>query len=76
MFCLTNTMWKNNSEKQGIRFDAYDPKTYLIIGNSEDLKESELESFELFRNELKNIEIITFNEIVDKLVLISENLFQ
>ena len=43
---------KKNSEKQGIRFDAYDPKTYLIIGNSEDLKESELESFELFRNEL------------------------
>lgn len=65
---------KANSEKQGIKFDAYDPKTYLIIGNSENLKENELESFELFRNGLKDIEIITFNEIVDKLVLISENL--
>lgn len=65
---------KANSERQGIKFDAYDPKTYLIIGNSEELNEPELESFELFRNGLKDIEIITFNEIVDKLVLISENL--
>lgn len=65
---------KNNSEKQGIKFDAYDPKTYLIIGNSADLDEDKIESFELFRNSLKDIEIITFNEIVEKLTLISDNL--
>ena len=47
---------------------------YIKKANSENLKENELESFELFRNGLKDIEIITFNEIVDKLVLISENL--
>ena len=65
---------KTNSEKQGIIFDAYDPKSYLIIGNSCLLKENEIESFELFRNSLKDIEIITFNEIIEKLNLIYENL--
>lgn len=65
---------KINSEKQGITFDAYDPKSYLIIGNSGLLKENEIESFELFRNSLKDIEIITFNEIIEKLNLIYENL--
>lgn len=65
---------KTNSEKQGITFDAYNPKSYLIIGNSDLLKENEIESFELFRNSLKDIEIITFNEIIEKLNLIYENL--
>ena len=65
---------KTNSEKQGIIFDAYDPKSYLIIGNSCLLKENEIESFELFRNSLKDIEIITFNEIIEKLNLIYESL--
>lgn len=65
---------KGNSEMQDIYFDAYDPKTYLIIGNTESLEGNEIKSFELYRNGLKDIEIITFNEIVDKLVLISENL--
>lgn len=65
---------KGNSEMQDIYFDAYDPKTYLIIGNTISLEENEIKSFELYRNGLKDIEIITFNEIVDKLVLISENL--
>lgn len=67
-------MRKESSEKQGIKLDIYDPKIYLIIGNSQKLNESQLESFELFRNGLKDIEIITFNEVVDKLTLITENL--
>lgn len=65
---------KYNSEKQGVKFDAYDPKTYLIIGNSANLLENEIDSFELYRNGLKDIEIITFNEIIDKLNLIYNSL--
>lgn len=48
-------------------FDAYDPKSYIILGNSSKLNPIELESFELFRNSLKDIEIITFNELIEKL---------
>lgn len=65
---------KNNSEKANIKFNAYDPKTYLIIGNTTEMKNEEIESFELFRNSLKDIEIITFDEIIRKLELIIENL--
>lgn len=65
---------KNNSEKANIKFNAYDPKTYLIIGNTTEMKNEEIESFELFRNSLKDIEIITFDEIIKKLELIIENL--
>ena len=65
---------KYSSELSNLKFNAYDPKTYLIIGNTANMKEEEIESFELFRNTLKDIEIITFNEIIKKLELIVENL--
>lgn len=63
-----------SSEKSNIYFKAYDPKSYLIIGNINELEEEKIESFELFRNSLKDIEIITFDELINKLELIVENL--
>lgn len=61
---------KNNN----INFDAYDPKSYIIIGNTEKLNSIESESFELFRNSLKDIEIITFNELINKLKILESYL--
>lgn len=63
-----------SSGKSNIHFKAYDPKSYLIIGNINELEEEKIESFELFRNSLKDIEIITFDELINKLELIVENL--
>lgn len=60
--------------KKGKNFSAYDPKSYIIIGNTKDLNSEQLESFELFRNGLKDIEIITFNELIDKLKILQEYL--
>lgn len=57
-------------------FDAYDPKSYIIIGNSSKLNPIELESFELFRNSLKDIEIITFNELIEKLKIFQKYITQ
>lgn len=57
-------------------FDAYDPKSYVIIGNSSKLNPIELESFELFRNSLKDIEIITFNELIEKLKIFQKYITQ
>ena len=65
---------KQLSSEQGIYYDAYDPKTYLIIGNTNNLDIKQQESFELYRNSLKDIEIIAFNEIIEKLELIYETL--
>lgn len=65
---------KVNSAKKGIEFDSYNPKLYIIIGNTSNLNIEEIESFEIFRNGLKDIEIITFNELVDKLKMITRHL--
>lgn len=61
---------------KGKDFDAYDPKSYIIIGNSSKLNSIELESFELFRNSLKDIEIITFNELIEKLKIFQKYITQ
>lgn len=61
---------------KGKDFDAYDPKSYIIIGNSSKLNSIELESFELFRNSFKDIEIITFNELIEKLKIFQKYITQ
>lgn len=55
------------SEENDISFEAFDPKCYLIIGNTKMLNNVQLKSFNLFRNELRSVEIITFDELVEKL---------
>lgn len=65
---------KYSNENSNNKFNAYDPKSYLIIGNTIDMGNEKLESFELFRNSLKDIEIITYDELIKKLELIVENL--
>lgn len=56
------------------KFEAFNPKGVLIIGNYE--KEiNELvkkEAFELFRDNLSNIEVITFDELFKKVDLLLE----
>lgn len=65
---------KQKSDEKGIVFETYDPKCYLIIGNNETFDYEQTQSFELFRNELKDIEIITYNELIFKLKLIQQAL--
>jgi hypothetical protein len=59
-------------------FNAFDPKTVVIIGNTEiSLQNSkDRKSFELFRNQFNNVAIITFDELfkkTGKLIGILEN---
>lgn len=63
---------KLESLRQGIIYDAADPKCYLILGNTQNLNPEQLESFNLFRNELRTVEIITYDELLLKL----ENLYK
>ena len=63
---------KSESLRQGIIYDAADPKCYLILGNTQNLNPEQLESFNLFRNELRTVEIITYDELLIKL----ENLYK
>ncbi len=67
---------KLSSMRKGKNFSAYDPKSYIIIGNTNELSDEQSESFELFRNSLKDIEIITFNELIDKLKILQRYLME
>jgi len=53
-------------------FQALNPKCILLIGTIESLDDAEKQSFELFRSELKSIEIITYDELFEKINLLKE----
>lgn len=48
-------------------FEVFNPKIMLIIGKLEDLNCEQIRSFELYRRELKDVEIITYDEILERL---------
>lgn len=57
---------KNNSEED---FSAFNIDCVLIIGKVKDLNKTKLSCFENYRNELRSISIITFDEILTKIEL-------
>jgi hypothetical protein len=60
---------KGTSEKD---FISKNSRCFLIIGNHSQLTKKQSECFELFRNSCKDVEIITFDELLTKL----ETMFQ
>lgn len=48
-------------------FELFSPKMILIVGSTESLSKEQLYSFELLRREMKNVEIITYNELFKKI---------
>ncbi len=50
-----------------LMFESFDPKCVVIIGNLAELDtRDKLRSFEIFRNQLTNVEIVTYNELFEK----------
>lgn len=65
---------KYNALEGNELFEAFDPRCMVIIGNGRrelDTKEKR-KSFALYRNQLANVEIITYDELVQK----TENLIK
>jgi len=56
---------KNNERE----FDVFNPKSIIIIGSLEfeKLENGKLKSFELFRYSNKDVDIITYDELFDKI---------
>lgn len=48
-------------------FRVYSPRSILIIGNYDFLNDAQKNCFEIFRNEFKNIEIVTYDELLLKI---------
>ncbi len=57
---------KQDSIEEGDKF-TYNTRCILISWNTETLSEWQLKSFELYRSSLKDIEIITYNELLKKI---------
>lgn len=55
---------------RGEEFKSFNPKGLLIIGKIKDLSKNQLKSFELFRSNLRDIEIITYDELLERTDLI------
>jgi len=68
-----------NDDGEIIKQKTIDPKTILIIGNSNqysgETKEQQIKakSFELFRRDSRNIEIITFDELFERAKFIAQH---
>ncbi|MYL33249.1 DUF4263 domain-containing protein [Pontibacillus yanchengensis] len=48
-------------------FSVFNPICVVIAGNIKELEGSEIQSFELYRKELKNVIVITFDELYEKI---------
>lgn len=48
-------------------FETFNSKCVVLIGSTKDLSEKQRQSFELFRNNCKDVEILTFDELQTKI---------
>jgi len=62
-----DTFIKTYGPKDDKKIKVFSPNGILIIGKVSNLNEQELEAFELFRSSLHKIQIITFDEILEKI---------
>jgi hypothetical protein len=54
-------------------FETFDPKCVIIAGNTDEIDSKEKKgAFELFRNQLKNVEIVTYDELFEKAKAMTE----
>lgn len=52
---------------------VFDPDTYIIVGKISTLEADKRESFEIFRQSLKDVKILTFDEVISRLQRILDN---
>jgi hypothetical protein len=60
------------SHSSGNQFQSFNPQSLIVVGSfeNESLGTAGKRSFELFRNDLKNVQIITFDELFEKISLL------
>jgi hypothetical protein len=65
---LMKEYYKLSKGDEGSSFTAFNPKCLIVIGTLEsELKDgNQYKSFELFRNSITNVEIVTYDELFQK----------
>jgi len=60
------------SLSKGSEFNTFNSKCVVLVGRVSDLSSDQLKSFELFRSEVKDVDIVTFDELLEKLKALLE----
>lgn len=53
--------------EMGQKAKSLDPKVVLIIGQKSNLSDAQIRAFELMRNNQKNVDVVTFDEVLEKI---------
>jgi hypothetical protein len=67
-----HNLYEDDGTPTGVQFSTIKPRQALVIGNLDEFKENgavnpqRMSSFELFRNSVQDIEIITFDELYER----------
>ncbi len=65
-----NTLLKNYSNVAQNDFEIFDPKCIIVSGTVKSIPKERMKNFDMFRSNLKNIEIVCFDELLDKAKLL------
>ena len=59
------------SKKSGLDVEAFNPQCLVIAGNTEQFADrTQSKSFELFRNSLKDVQVVTYDELFKKIAVL------
>lgn len=58
--------------KKGEVFEVFNPRVLVIAGNVKKLKKNKKKSFELFRNSSKEVEVIGYDEVYERLKMVKK----
>lgn len=65
-----NTLLKNYSNIAQKDFEVFDPKCIVVAGTIGSIPKERIKNFDMFRSNLRNIEIVCFDELLDKAKLL------
>ncbi|OGY88876.1 MAG: hypothetical protein A2677_02190 [Candidatus Komeilibacteria bacterium RIFCSPHIGHO2_01_FULL_52_14] len=65
-----NTLLKNYSSVAQGDFEVFDPKCIVVAGTIGSIPKERIKSFDMFRSNLRNIEVVCFDELLSKAKLL------
>ena len=65
-----NTLLKNYSSVAQNDFEVFDPRCIVVAGSIKSIPKERVKNFDMFRSNMRNIEVVCFDELLDKAKLL------